>query len=67
MTKSLIGLVLAFAIGITCRVFEIPVPAPPKLFGALLVLSITAGYLAADRVMGGGEPAALSRVERRDG
>jgi XapX domain-containing protein len=67
MTKSLIGLLLAFAIGVTCRCFEIPVPAPPKLLGALLVLAITAGYLAADRVLGGGDGAALSRVERRGG
>jgi hypothetical protein len=35
--------------------------------GALLVLSITVGYLAADRLLGGGEAAAVSRVARRDG
>ncbi|MBX3023616.1 DUF1427 family protein [bacterium] len=54
MTKSLIGLLLAFAIGATCRVFDVPVPSPPKLMGALLVLAITVGYLAADRALGGG-------------
>jgi XapX domain-containing protein len=67
MTKSAIGLFLAFAIGASCRLFDIPVPSPPKLMGALLVLSITVGYLAADRLLGGGEAAPLSRAERRDG
>jgi XapX domain-containing protein len=53
MTKSIIGLLLAFALGATCRAFDVPVPSPPKLMGALLVLAITAGYLSADRLLGG--------------
>ena len=67
MTKSAIGLFLAFAIGVGCRLFDIPVPSPPKLMGALLVLSITVGYLAADRLLGGSEAAPVSRAARRDG
>ena len=67
MTKSAVGLFLAFAIGAGCRLFDIPVPSPPNLMGALLVLSITVGYLAADRLLGGGETTAVSRVARRDG
>ena len=66
MTKSLIGLLLGVAIGASCRFFDVPVPSPPKLMGALLVLSITVGYLAADRLLGG-EPPAVSRVAPRDG
>jgi XapX domain-containing protein len=49
--KTIIGLFVAFALGAVCRVFDIPVPSPPKLVGALLVLTITLGYLAADRVL----------------
>ena len=49
--KSLLGLVLAFAIGFACRVFDIPSPAPPVIVGALLVVAMTTGYLIVDRVM----------------
>jgi XapX domain-containing protein len=47
--KLFIGLVLAFAIGAACRWFDIPAPAPPALQGALLVVAMTSGYIAADR------------------
>ena len=49
MIKLIIGFILAFLIGVMCRVAEIPVPAPPALMGALLVLSMTIGFLAMDR------------------
>ena len=55
MTKSLIGLLLGLAIGAACRYFDVPVPSPPKLMGALLVLSITVGYVAVDRLLGGSD------------
>lgn len=38
------GLLLAFSIGAVCRIADVPVPAPPALVGALLVVSITVGY-----------------------
>lgn len=47
--KSVIGLVLAFALGFACRAFGIPSPAPPLILGALLVLTMTVGYIAVDR------------------
>jgi XapX domain-containing protein len=47
--KFVIGLALALLIGAGCRLLGIPAPAPPALVGALLVLAMTAGYLAADR------------------
>ena len=50
--KSMVGLVLGVAIGAACRWFEIPVPAPPRLIGALLVVAMTIGYLLADRALG---------------
>lgn len=49
--KSAIGLFLAFAVGAACRYFDIPVPSPPKLLGALLVVATTLGYMAADHYL----------------
>ena len=45
-----LGLLLGIAIGAGCRLLHIPSPAPPVLAGALLVVSMTLGYLAIDRV-----------------
>ena len=49
--KSTIGIVLAFALGFACRAFGIPSPAPPLILGALLVMTMTIGYIAVDRWM----------------
>jgi XapX domain-containing protein len=49
--KSMIGIVLAFALGFACRGFGIPSPAPPLILGALLVITMTMGYIAVDRWM----------------
>ena len=51
MGKTLLGLVLGFLIGAGCRWFDVPVPSPPKLLGALLVVAMTVGYMATDRVL----------------
>lgn len=48
MMVSLIGLVLAALIGAGCRWFDLPLPAPPRIVGALLVVAITIGFLVAD-------------------
>ena len=48
--KIVISLLLAAGIGILCRLTGIPVPAPPVLVGALLVLSMASGYLLGDRL-----------------
>lgn len=50
--KVAMGLLLALGIGIACRLAGIPLPAPPALVGALLVLSMTVGYLVTDRFAG---------------
>jgi XapX domain-containing protein len=47
--KILAGLILGLFIGSACRWFDIPLPGPPKLVGALLIVSITVGYLATDQ------------------
>jgi XapX domain-containing protein len=49
--KGLIGLSVGFLLGAMCRWLDIPVPSPPKLLGALLVVATTVGYMAADRVL----------------
>lgn len=43
---TFIGVMLGLAIGFSCRWFDIPSPAPPKVVGALLVVSMTLGYLS---------------------
>jgi len=48
--KIALGFLLAFAIGVVCRLSFIPLPAPPVLIGALVVLSMTLGYIAIDRL-----------------
>jgi len=45
-----IGFVLAFAIGVVCRWAELPLPAPPVLIGALLVVAMSVAYAGADRL-----------------
>lgn len=47
--KVTLGLLLALAIGAACRLAGIPLPAPPVLIGALLVLAMTLGYVVTDR------------------
>jgi XapX domain-containing protein len=46
--KLIIGLVMSFAVGVFCRVFDIPVGSPPVIPGALLVLAMTLGYTSAN-------------------
>ncbi len=48
MMMATVGLVLALGIGAGCRYLDIPLPAPPKLQGALLVLAMTVGFVAGD-------------------
>ncbi|MEO1120356.1 MAG: DUF1427 family protein [Pseudomonadota bacterium] len=49
--KTVLGLLLAFGIGVLCRAVSIPLPAPPVLIGALLVLAMTLGYVLTDRYL----------------
>jgi XapX domain-containing protein len=34
-----------------CRWFDIPLPAPPKLVGALLVVAMTTGFVGTDLLL----------------
>ena len=51
MVKALLGLLLGLLVGAASSFFDIPVPSPPKLVGAMLVVSMTLGYVVTDRYM----------------
>ncbi|MGB9154453.1 MAG: DUF1427 family protein [Alphaproteobacteria bacterium] len=51
MTAALLGILLGFVIGVGCRWFDIPLPSPPNMIGALLVVAMTFGFLAADHFL----------------
>ena len=42
---SWVGIVVALGIGGLVRLLRLPIPAPPTLVGALMVLAMTVGYL----------------------
>lgn len=48
MYAAIIGIVLGLVIGAGCRWLDIPLPAPPKLVGALLVVAMTLGFVGTD-------------------
>ncbi|HEC27863.1 MAG TPA: XapX domain-containing protein [Gammaproteobacteria bacterium] len=50
--KIVLGIILAFSIGAICRLSGIPVPAPPVIVGALLVVAMTVGYILVDHFSG---------------
>ncbi len=49
--KIALGFLLAFGIGAACRIAGVPLPAPPVLIGALLVVSMTLGFMATDMLI----------------
>jgi XapX domain-containing protein len=49
--KFLVGLLISCAVGVFCRIFDIPVGSPPVIPGALLVLAMTLGYSVTDTVL----------------
>ncbi len=51
MLKLIIGIVIAILIGAACRYFKLPVPAPPTIYGVLLILAITIGYIITDNIL----------------
>jgi XapX domain-containing protein len=50
MGKLALGCAISLAIGAMCRWVD-PLPSPPKIQGALLVVAMTLGYLATDWVI----------------
>jgi XapX domain-containing protein len=47
--KIVLGFLLAIGIGVLCRLAAVPLPAPPILIGALLVVAMSTGYAVTDR------------------
>ena len=48
MLAAISGILLGLGIGAACRWFDIPLPAPPKIIGALLVVAMTLGFIGTD-------------------
>jgi len=46
-----LGIFVALAIGGLVRWMRLPIPAPPTVYGALMVLGLTLGYLAVDALL----------------
>jgi len=44
-------MLLGIAIGFICRFFDLPLPAPPKLMGALLVIAMTLGFVSGQHII----------------
>jgi len=53
VTDILIAICLGLSIGVGCRWLDLPLPAPPKLVGALLVVAITLGFIGMSYVLEG--------------
>lgn len=51
--RIVLGFLLAFVIGAMCRVMRVPSPAPQALIGSLLVVTMSLGYVAAERGLRG--------------
>jgi XapX domain-containing protein len=49
-----IGIVLGISIGIACRYFELPLPGPPAILGAVLAVAMATGYTVTDHLLSRG-------------
>jgi XapX domain-containing protein len=52
--KVVIGILIGLGIGAACRWFDVPLPSPPKLIGAILVVAMTLGYILTDHYLSRG-------------
>lgn len=46
-----LGVIVALLIGVIVRWLRLPIPAPPTIYGSLMVLATTVGYLLMDRLL----------------
>jgi len=49
--KLVLGFMVAFAIGAFCRLTRIPSPAPQAILGAVLVVTMSIGYVVTGQLM----------------
>ncbi|GAB3333318.1 hypothetical protein GCM10027359_04920 [Marilutibacter aestuarii] len=52
-----LGFATALLIGVGCRLLDLPLPAPPRWQGALLVVAMTLGFLLGAHLHGPGAQA----------
>lgn len=50
--NGIIGIALGLLIGFICRWFDLPLPAPPRIVGALLVVAMTLGFMTGSQLTG---------------
>lgn len=61
--KLFVGILISFVVGVGCRYFDIPVPSPPVIPGALLVLAMTIGYSTTNAFLSSrGKPATTAHL-----
>lgn len=51
MIKPIIGILVGICIGIGCRFFDIPLPGPPAILGAVLAVAMATGYTMTDKLL----------------
>ena len=52
MKEVILGVLTALALGAIVRILKLPIPAPPSLLGASMVVGVTLGYMGAGALMG---------------
>lgn len=49
--RNIIACLIAFGVGAIVRILKVPSPAPMTLFGCLLVLCMTVGYMTLNNLL----------------
>lgn len=44
LSQAAVGLTLSLSIGFACRMFSLPLPAPPTFIGVLMIAGLALGY-----------------------
>lgn len=44
LQQAAIALVLSLSLGLVCRLFNLPLPAPPTFIGVLMIAGLALGY-----------------------
>ncbi len=49
--KIAFGMLVAIGLGVFCRFFDIPLPGPPAIMGAVMAIAMASGYTATDYLL----------------